>query len=198
MPFVSGCGSCPQCHSGNHQVCDNQFQPGFTHWGSFAEYVSIDYADINLVRLPETMDFVTAASLGCRFATSFRAIVDQGRVSAGQWVAVHGCGGVGLSAIMIAKALGAQVVAIDITDEKLDLARSLGAVATVNASKVANVVEAVMESPRAARMYPWMPWAMPRPASTPSPTCASAAAYSGGADAGRHARRTSLWTGHCP
>ncbi len=145
VPFVSGCGSCPQCHSGNHQVCDNQFQPGFTHWGSFAEYVSIHYADINLVRLPETIDFATAASLGCRFVTSFRAIVDQGRVSAGQWVAVHGCGGVGLSAIMIANALGAQVVAIDIADQKLELAKSVGAAATVNASKVANVVEAVME-----------------------------------------------------
>jgi len=97
------------------------------------------------VRLPEELDFVTAASLGCRFITSFRAIVAQGRVSAGQWVAVHGCGGVGLSAIMIANALGANVVAIDITDEKLDFARSIGAAATVNASQVENVVEAVKD-----------------------------------------------------
>jgi alcohol dehydrogenase len=92
VPFVGGCGRCPQCHSGNHQVCDNQFQPGFTHWGSFAEYVSIHFADINLVRLPEWLDFATAAGLGCRCATSFRAVVDQGKVAAGQWVAVHGCG----------------------------------------------------------------------------------------------------------
>ena len=145
VPFVSGCGACPQCHSGNHQVCDHQFQPGFTHWGSFAEYVSLHRADINLVRLPETLDFATAASLGCRFVTSFRAIVDQAKVSPGQWVAVHGCGGVGLSAIMIANALGANVIAVDIADQKLELARSVGAVATVNASKAANVVEAVME-----------------------------------------------------
>lgn len=145
VPFVAGCGACPECHSGNHQVCDKQFQPGFTHWGSFAQYVSIHKADINLVRLPETLDFATAASLGCRFVTSFRAIVDQGKVSAGQWVAVHGCGGVGLSAIMIANAVGANVVAIDISDDKLALARAVGAVATVNATKVANVVEAVTE-----------------------------------------------------
>lgn len=145
VPFVGGCGACPQCHSGNHQVCDHQFQPGFTHWGSFAEYVSIHQADINLVRLPESLDFATAASLGCRFVTSFRAIVDQGRVSAGQWLAVHGCGGVGLSAIMIANALGANVIAIDIADAKLEMAISVGAAATVNAAKVANVVEAVME-----------------------------------------------------
>ena len=145
VPFVAGCGHCPECHSGNHQVCDHQFQPGFTHWGSFAEYVSIHQADINLVALPETLDFTTAASLGCRFVTSFRAVVDQGKTSAGQWVAVHGCGGVGLSAIMIANAIGANVIAIDISEDKLALARALGAVATVNAAKVPNVVEAVLE-----------------------------------------------------
>lgn len=148
VPFVAGCGHCPECHSGNHQVCDHQFQPGFTHWGSFAEYVSIHQADINLVALPETLDFTTAASLGCRFVTSFRAVVDQGKTSAGQWVAVHGCGGVGLSAIMIANAIGANVIAIDISEDKLALARALGAVATVNAAKVPNVVEAVLEITR--------------------------------------------------
>jgi len=145
VPFVGGCGACPQCDSGNQQVCDNQFQPGFTHWGSFAEYVSIHYADVNLVRLPDDMEYSTAASLGCRFATSFRAIVDQGKVSADQWVAVHGCGGVGLSAIMIASALGANVIAVDISDANLLLAQALGAVASVNANSVANVAEAVRE-----------------------------------------------------
>ncbi|MEZ5758191.1 MAG: zinc-dependent alcohol dehydrogenase family protein [Emcibacteraceae bacterium] len=132
VPFVGGCGHCPECLSGNQQVCDNQFQPGFTHWGSFAQYVGIHYADINLVRLPDSMDFVTAASLGCRFVTSYRAVVDQGKVDAGQWVAVHGCGGVGLSAIMIAKAYGAKVIAVDIDDDKLDFARAIGADFAVN------------------------------------------------------------------
>ncbi len=128
-PFVCGCGSCPQCASGNHQICDHQSQPGFTHWGSFAEYVALDHADVNLVRLPESIDDVTAASLGCRFVTSFRAMVDQARVTAGQWVAVHGCGGVGLSAIMIAHAQGANVIAVDISPDKLALAQSVGACA---------------------------------------------------------------------
>lgn len=145
LPFVGGCGSCPQCMTGNHQVCDRQFQPGFTHWGSFAEFVAIHYADINLVRLPEQMDFVTAASLGCRFVTSFRALVAQGRISGGQWVAVHGCGGVGLSAIMIANALGANVVGIDISNEKLAFAKSIGATRVINANDVENVVEAVVD-----------------------------------------------------
>ena len=148
LPFVCGCGICPECASGNHQVCDHQFQPGFTHWGSFAEYVAIANADLNLVKLPHELDDVTAASLGCRFVTSFRAVVAQGRVSAGQWVAVHGCGGVGLSAIMIAAAMGASVVAVDIGDDKLELARSVGAVAAINARKTKNVVDAVRDLTR--------------------------------------------------
>lgn len=145
LPFVGGCGRCPQCQSGNHQVCDFQFQPGFTHWGSFAELVAIDYADVNLVRLPDSMDFVTAASLGCRFVTSFRAVVDQGQVSAGQWVAVHGCGGVGLSAIMIAAALGAQVIAVDIHQEKLDFAMQMGASAVLNGQELEDVPSTVRD-----------------------------------------------------
>ncbi|MBM4041452.1 MAG: zinc-dependent alcohol dehydrogenase family protein [Planctomycetes bacterium] len=145
VPFVCACGACPQCASGNHQVCDRQEQPGFTHWGSFAEFVALHYADVNLVRLPDEVDFVTAASLGCRFATSFRAIVAQGRVLPGQWVAVHGCGGVGLSAIMIAAALGANVVGVDIQEDKLRFAEWLGAARTVNASEVSDVAQAVRD-----------------------------------------------------
>ncbi|MEM9663775.1 MAG: zinc-dependent alcohol dehydrogenase family protein [Bacteroidota bacterium] len=144
VPFVGGCGTCPPCLSGQQQVCDDQFQPGFTHWGTLAEYVSIHRADLNLVRLPPAMDYAAAASLGCRFITAFRALVDQGRVAAGQWVAVHGCGGVGLSAVMIAQAMGAHVIGVDITEEALARARALGAVATVNATQVPDVVEAVV------------------------------------------------------
>ncbi len=143
LPFVCGCGTCRECKSGNQQVCDHQFQPGFTHWGSFAEFVAINYADTNLVKLPESIDFETAASLGCRFITSFRAIVKQGQVTGGQWVAVHGCGGVGLSAIMIANALGANVIAIDLSDFKLNFAKEMGAAVAINAKKEKDVVETI-------------------------------------------------------
>ena len=139
VPFVCACGTCPECISGNHQICDHQFQPGFTGWGSFAQYVAIRYADVNLVRLPQEVDSVTAASLGCRFATTYRAVVAQGRVAPGQWVAVHGCGGVGLSAIMIAHALGARTIAIDIDAKVLDLATRLGATVAIDARETADV-----------------------------------------------------------
>jgi len=143
VPFVCGCGTCEQCNSGNQQICDNQTQPGFTHWGSYAEYVRIDHADTNLVALPEDIGFVTAASLGCRFATSFRAVVAQGNVEPEQWVAVHGCGGVGLSAVMIAAAFGARVIAIDTNEDVLKLAATIGAVATINPESTHSVVEEV-------------------------------------------------------
>jgi alcohol dehydrogenase len=142
-PFALGCGHCPQCASGNQQICDNYYQPGFTGWGSFAEYVAIPYADTNLVRLPESVDDVSAATLGCRFTTSFRAVVDQGRLRAGEWVVVFGCGGVGLSAIMIAQAQGAQVIAVDISETALQLARDVGAGELVNARAVEDVPAAI-------------------------------------------------------
>lgn len=145
VPFVGGCGACAECHSGNQQVCDTQFQPGFTHWGSFAQLVGVGQADLNLVALPDSMDYATAASLGCRFVTAWRGVVDQGRVTAGQWLAVHGCGGVGLSAVMIARAMGARVVAVDVAEGSLALARDLGAEAVVRAGVGVDVIEAIRE-----------------------------------------------------
>jgi alcohol dehydrogenase len=131
VPFVCACGRCPACAAGEQQVCERQTQPGFTHWGSFAEYVAVDNADVNLVALPEALGFATAACLGCRFATAYRALTAHGRAAPGQWVAVHGCGGVGLSAVMIAAAAGARVVAVDVSPAALELARAFGAEACV-------------------------------------------------------------------
>ena len=148
VPFVGGCGTCAQCRAGHQQVCPNQFQPGFSDWGAFAEFVSIGYADENLVLLPDSIGAVTGASLGCRFATAFRAVIDQGQVSSGDWVAVHGCGGVGLSAVMVARAAGARVVAVDINEEALALAEEIGASRAINARRTDDVVEAVREGTR--------------------------------------------------
>ena len=127
VPFVSGCGSCAPCGRGDPQVCDAQFQPGFTHWGSFAEYVALHHAEHNVVRLPEQLSYDAAASLGCRFVTAYRALVQLAELRAGETLVVFGCGGVGLCAIMIATALGARSIAVDIDRAKLELARSVGA-----------------------------------------------------------------------
>jgi D-arabinose 1-dehydrogenase-like Zn-dependent alcohol dehydrogenase len=134
VPFVCGCGQCEYCAAGDAQVCPQQTQPGFTGPGSYAERVAIHAADLNLVRLPDSVDFVTAAALGCRFATAFRALSVHGRVRPGDWLAVHGCGGVGLSAVMIGTALGARVIAVDVAPVARERARQLGAVAVIDAT----------------------------------------------------------------
>jgi alcohol dehydrogenase len=144
-PFVCGCGVCAVCRAGDPQVCPDQTQPGFTHHGSFAEQVLVRAADVNLVRLPETLSFVAAAGLGCRVGTAFRALTAHGRLRAGEWLAVHGCGGVGLSAVLLGTALGARVVAVDVAADALALARARGAVAAVDATAgdVAAAVHAI-------------------------------------------------------
>ena len=133
VPFACGCGRCEHCLAGDAQVCPRQTQPGFTGPGSFAELVAIHAADANLVALPADLDFVTTACLGCRFATAFRAVTAHGRVRPGDWLAVHGCGGVGLSAVMIGAALGARVLAVDVSAAARARARELGAEAAVEA-----------------------------------------------------------------
>jgi alcohol dehydrogenase len=127
VPFVNGCGACQWCISGNAQVCPTQTQPGFTQFGSFAEYVEIRNAEFNLISLPEEISFEVAAALGCRFATAFRGLTSRGGIEEGDLVAVIGCGGVGLSAVMIAKAFGATVIAVDINDVALENAKTAGA-----------------------------------------------------------------------
>jgi D-arabinose 1-dehydrogenase-like Zn-dependent alcohol dehydrogenase len=131
VPFVCACGRCAACAAGDQQVCERQTQPGFTHWGSFADLVAVQDADVNLVALPEAVTFAAAAGLGCRFATAYRAVTVHGRAAPGAWVAVHGCGGVGLSAVMVAAAAGARVVAVDVSPAALELAGRLGAEALV-------------------------------------------------------------------
>jgi len=148
MPFVAGCGSCGECERGNPQICDHQFQPGFTGWGSFAEFVAVRYANGNLVPLPEGITSIAAAAMGCRLGTAYRAVGAQGRLTAGEWIAIHGCGGLGLSAIMVAHALDARVIAVDIRDEPLELAQRLGADAVVNARDNADVPGAIRDIAR--------------------------------------------------
>lgn len=145
-PFVCACGTCPVCASGNHQVCPNQWQPGFDGWGGFAEFVALPAADVNLVRLPDDMTMTTAAGLGCRVATAYRAVTLVGRVKPGEEVVVHGCGGVGLAAVMIAQALGARVTAIDPSEPARALATRLGAAVTIDPGDATSLLEQIIES----------------------------------------------------
>ncbi|MEQ9693738.1 zinc-dependent alcohol dehydrogenase family protein [Shimia sp. SDUM112013] len=144
-PFILGCGHCPDCRAGEATICNSQQVIGFTFWGAFAEAVAIPHADFNLVALPEPLSFEEAAGMGCRVTTAWRALTDRAALRPGEWVVVHGAGGVGLSAVMIAAALGARVLAVDISDAALVQARAMGANATLNASGLDHVGDAVRD-----------------------------------------------------
>ncbi len=134
-PFILGCGTCETCSAAQPTACDTQEVIGFTQWGAFAEAVAVTRADFNLVPLPEALPFDVAAGMGCRVTTAWRALTDRAGLRSGEWLAIHGCGGVGLSAVMIAKALGARIVAVDLSDDALAMAANLGADITVNAAE---------------------------------------------------------------
>ena len=138
-PFVLGCGVCEYCRQGDSQVCPDQEQPGFTRPGSFARLLAVPRADANVVPLPDAVGFAAGATLGCRFATAFRAVHTHGRLTAGQWLAVFGCGGVGLSAVQIAIALGARVVALDPSSAARERAAALGAVPAADAAEIVEI-----------------------------------------------------------
>src|SRR6056297_2702021 len=144
-PFILGCGHCPDCRGGDPTICDRQQVIGFTGWGAFAERVAVPRADFNLVPLPDAMGYAAAAGMGCRVTTAFRALVDRAGLAPGEWVAVHGCDGVGLSAILIAQALGARILAVDVNPVALALASDLGATATLDASTTEDVGAAVRD-----------------------------------------------------
>jgi D-arabinose 1-dehydrogenase-like Zn-dependent alcohol dehydrogenase len=135
VPFSQGDGTCDYCRNGQSHICANAVLPGFSYWGGYGRYVGIPNADQNLVPMPEGVGFLEGASLGCRFMTSYHGVVDRAQVRPGEWVAVHGCGGIGLSAIHIASAVGANVIAVDLDDRKLELAKKVGAQHVVNAKR---------------------------------------------------------------
>lgn len=161
VPFILSCGSCAECNIHKPTVCLDQEQPGFTCYGSFAEYVKIDRAERNLRLIPPDVSFVEAAALGCRFTTAYRAVVQQGlgiiegagmdssrcssreNTAISSWlnrdktVAVFGCGGLGLSCLMVAKAFQCEgrittIIAVDISTKALEKAKELGADHTIN------------------------------------------------------------------
>ncbi len=147
VPFSQGEGSCEYCRTGNSHVCIRPQLPGFSYWGGYGRLVAVPQADVNLVPMPDEVGFLEGAALGCRFMTSYHGIVDRAQVKPGEWVAVHGCGGIGLSAIHIASAIGATVIAVDLDDRKLELAKKVGAAHVVNGRNT-DAVKAILELTR--------------------------------------------------
>jgi alcohol dehydrogenase len=147
IPFNLGDGTCPQCRRGRGNLCANDTALGFHEDapGAFAEQVHVPHADHNAVPLPEGVSTTEAAVLGCRFVTAFHALAHRAEVTGGDWVAVHGCGGLGLSAVHVADALGGTVVAVDLDDDALSLATDLGAVETIRADETDDVPRAVRD-----------------------------------------------------
>jgi len=143
VPFILSCGACHYCcHCHRPTVCDNQRQPGFTQFGSFAEYLRVPRARRNLCPIPEAVSDQQAAALGCRFTTAYRAVLQQGRVREKDSVAVFGCGGLGLSCIMLSVAQGCStVIAVDVSDEALQKALKLGATHTVRADQTSEQIQ---------------------------------------------------------
>ena len=131
-PFILACGSCPDCVSGHSNTCPNQRLPGFVEPGAFAEYVAVPF-DHNLAGLPETLSPTVAAGLGCRVTTAWHALTGRAALQPGEWLAVHGTGGIGVACLILGRAMGARVVVVDIVEEKLSNAMRMGAEAAVNA-----------------------------------------------------------------
>jgi alcohol dehydrogenase len=144
-PFNLSDGTCPYCQAGKANICESSVPMGFVGFqkGAFAEEYSVRNADQNLVEVPEEVAAEKIAGLGCRFATAFHGVSKRVDIEPGDWVAVHGCGGVGMSAVHTANALGGNVIAVDIIDEKLELAEELGAVESINSKEVQDVPQAV-------------------------------------------------------
>lgn len=144
-PFILACGACPDCAAGNQTICLDQAVPGFTIPGAFAEQIAVPFADANLTALPTGISPELAAGLGCRVTTAWHALTGRAALRPGEWLAVFGGGGVGISALLLGRALGARVVVVDIVPEKLAYARALGADAVVNAAQVdaASVVKEI-------------------------------------------------------
>jgi alcohol dehydrogenase, propanol-preferring len=125
------CGECESCREGNENLCRRQKITGVTVDGGYAEFVKAPASHV--LRIPDSLSSVQAAPLFCAGVTVYRALKHAG-ILPGQRLAVFGIGGLGHLGVQFGQALGAEVVAIDISEEKLALAKSLGASATINAA----------------------------------------------------------------
>lgn len=132
VPWLySACGHCQHCITGWETLCDHQKNTGYAVDGSYAEYVIADSRYVG--HFPANIDFIQMAPILCAGVTVYKGLKET-EVKPGEWVSISGIGGLGHVAIQYAKAMGMRVAAIDISDDKLQLAKSLGADITVNST----------------------------------------------------------------
>ena len=129
----TACGRCPHCVGGWETLCESQQMTGYTVDGGYADFVRADADYVGL--LPDALDFGAAAPVLCAGVTVYKGLKET-EAKPGQWVAISGIGGLGHMAVQYAKAMGLHVVAVDIAEDKLALARSLGADLTLNAAEM--------------------------------------------------------------
>ncbi len=137
LPAVYGCGQCDMCRVGRENICARMVMFGNNVDGGYAEYILAPTKD--LIPLAEDIPLVEGSIIADAVTTPYHAVVNRGQVRPGDNVVVFGCGGIGLNLVQMAAAVGANVIAVDIVDEKLDWARRLGAQATLNPSNVERV-----------------------------------------------------------
>jgi 6-hydroxycyclohex-1-ene-1-carbonyl-CoA dehydrogenase len=141
VPAVLSCGHCTLCRTGRENICENSQMLGNHIDGGYAEYVAVPAKDV--FRMPDDVPLVEGSVIADAVTTPFHAVVRRGKVAAGDWVIVFGCGGVGLSLVQVAAAVGARVIAVDVKDAKLETARRFGATATLNPAAVPKLDKAV-------------------------------------------------------
>lgn len=130
VPWLySACGQCEYCLSGRETLCHNQQNAGYSVNGGYAEYCLADARYV--VKIPDNLNYVEAAPIFCAGVTTYKAL-KVGEAKPGDWVAVYGVGGLGHVAVQYAKAMGYKVIAVDTFDEKLQLAKDLGADLVIN------------------------------------------------------------------
>jgi 6-hydroxycyclohex-1-ene-1-carbonyl-CoA dehydrogenase len=137
LAAVLSCGRCEACRTGRENLCENGVMLGNHADGGYAEFVAAPARDA--FHLPPEIPVVEGSIIADAITTPYHAVVNRGRVTPGDWVVVVGCGGVGLNVVQVAAAMGAQVVAVDLSERKLEWAAHLGAVAVVNASSADRV-----------------------------------------------------------
>lgn len=137
IPAVLSCGHCLQCRTGRENICEHSQMLGNHIDGGYAEFVAVPAKDV--VPMPADVPLVEGSIIADAVTTPYHAVVRRGKVTPGDWVAVFGCGGVGLSLVQVATAVGARVIAVDVKEAKLDAALRLGAAAIVNAGATKKV-----------------------------------------------------------